>query len=59
MLLFCLMPYWAAGPLNHNMAVFGQAGSGKSSFIKLYVARSAVSGVRTVIIDPDGEYGPW
>ena len=44
--------------LNHNMAVFGQAGSGKSSFIKLYVARSAVSGVRTVIIDPDGEYGP-
>jgi len=44
--------------LNHNMAVFGQAGSGKSTFIKLYVARSAVSGVRTVIIDPEGEYDP-
>jgi type IV secretory pathway VirB4 component len=42
--------------LNHNMAVFGAAGSGKSTFIKLYTARSALSGVRTVIIDPEGEY---
>lgn len=42
--------------LNHNLAVFGVAGSGKSTFIKLYAARSALSGVRTVIIDPEGEY---
>ena len=42
--------------LNHNIALFGSAGSGKSTFIKLYIARCAVSGVRTVIIDPEGEY---
>jgi conjugal transfer ATP-binding protein TraC len=43
--------------LNHNISIFGSAGSGKSTFIKLYVERSAISGVRTVIIDPEGEYG--
>lgn len=42
--------------INHNIAVFGAGGSGKSSFVKLFVARSAVSGIRSVIIDPDGEY---
>ncbi len=42
--------------LNHNISVFGSAGSGKSTFIKLYTARSAVTGVKTVIIDPEGEY---
>ena len=41
---------------NHNVAVFGESGSGKSSFVKLYVARSAIRGIRTAAIDPDGEY---
>ena len=41
---------------NSNINVFGQAGSGKSFFVKLLTARSALKGIRTVIIDPEGEY---
>lgn len=41
---------------NSNVNVFGQAGSGKSFFVKLLTARSALRGIRTVIIDPEGEY---
>ena len=41
---------------NSNMNVFGQAGSGKSFFVKLLTARSTLRGIRTVIIDPEGEY---
>ena len=41
---------------NSNVNVFGQAGAGKSFFVKLLTARSALRGIRTVIIDPEGEY---
>ena len=41
---------------NSNINVFGQAGAGKSFFVKLLTARSALRGIRTVIIDPEGEY---
>lgn len=41
---------------NSNVNIFGQAGSGKSFFVKLLTARSALRGIRTVIIDPEGEY---
>ena len=41
---------------NSNASVFGQAGSGKTFFISLLTLRSALKGVRTVIIDPEGEY---
>lgn len=40
---------------NSNINVFGQAGSGKSFFVKLLTARSALRGIRTVIIDPEGK----
>lgn len=41
---------------NSNASVFGQAGSGKTFFVSLLTLRSALKGVRTVIIDPEGEY---
>lgn len=41
---------------NSNMLVFATSGGGKSFFLKLLVARSAADGVRSVIIDPEGEY---
>ncbi|MBE3578973.1 MAG: ATP-binding protein [Caldanaerobacter subterraneus] len=41
---------------NANIAVFAQSGAGKSFTIKLLALRSALLGVRTVFIDPDGEY---
>lgn len=41
---------------NSNITVFGQAGSGKTFFVSLLTMRSALKGVRTVIIDPEGEY---
>jgi conjugal transfer ATP-binding protein TraC len=41
---------------NGNMTVFGQAGSGKTFLVSLLTLRSALKGVRTVIIDPEGEY---
>lgn len=41
---------------NSNLTVFGQAGSGKTFFVSLLTMRSALRGIRTVIIDPEGEY---
>jgi hypothetical protein len=41
-----------------NLAVFGQIGSGKSSFVKSYVYRQLVFGRRAWMIDPKGENGP-
>lgn len=41
---------------NSNITVFGQAGSGKTFFVSLLTMRSALKGIRTVIIDPEGEY---
>ncbi|MGB9886302.1 MAG: VirB4 family type IV secretion system protein [Moorellales bacterium] len=41
---------------NYSICVFGEAGSGKSYLVKLLTGRGVIEGVRTVIIDPDGEY---
>lgn len=41
---------------NANIAAFAQSGAGKSFMMKLIALRSALLGVRTVFIDPDGEY---
>ncbi|HEX7066205.1 MAG TPA: ATP-binding protein, partial [Bacillales bacterium] len=46
---------------NANLNVFAQSGAGKSYFLKLMAARSAIPrgkrpGTRSVFIDPDGEY---
>lgn len=41
---------------NSNVSIFGTAGSGKTFFVSLLTLRSALKGIRTVIIDPEGEY---
>lgn len=41
---------------NGNMTVFGCAGSGKTFLVSLLTMRSALKQIRTVIIDPEGEY---
>lgn len=41
---------------NSNMSVFGTAGSGKTFFVSLLTMRSAIQGIRTALIDPEGEY---
>lgn len=41
---------------NTNLSIFGRAGSGKSYFVSLLTMRSALKGVNTAIIDPEGEY---
>ena len=41
---------------NTNISVFGRAGSGKTFFVSLMTMRSALQGVHTAIIDPEGEY---
>lgn len=41
---------------NSNITVFGQAGSGKTFAVSLLTMRSALRGIRTVIIDPENEY---
>lgn len=41
---------------NSNVTVLGQAGTGKTFFVSLLTMRSAIRGIRTVIIDPEGEY---
>jgi len=42
---------------NGNTTIIGRAGSGKSFLVSLITMRSALQGIRTVIIDPEGEYG--
>lgn len=39
-----------------NASVFGATGSGKSFFVSLLTMRSALDGIRTVIIDPESDY---
>lgn len=41
---------------NSNLTVFGKSGSGKTYFVSLMTLRSLLKGVRTVIVDPEGEY---
>ena len=41
---------------NGNITVLGQVGSGKSFFVSLLTMRSTLRGIRSVIIDPEGEY---
>lgn len=41
---------------NSNITVIGQAGTGKTFFVSLLTMRSALRGIRTVIVDPEGEY---
>lgn len=41
---------------NSNLTVFGKSGSGKSFLVSLLTLRSTLKNIRTVIIDPDGEY---
>lgn len=41
---------------NSNITVLGQAGTGKTFFVSLLTLRSTLRGIRTVIIDPEGEY---
>lgn len=41
---------------NGNMAVIGQSGSGKTFFLDLIMMRSALRGVRTVVLDPEGDH---
>ena len=38
---------------NGNITVLGQVGSGKSFFVSLLTMRSALRGIRSVIIDPE------
>lgn len=41
---------------NHNAVVFATSGAGKSYLVKVELARAALSGARTIVIDPEGEY---
>lgn len=41
---------------NGNTTIIGRAGSGKTFLVSLITMRSALNGIRTVIIDPEGEY---
>ena len=42
---------------NGNIAVFGKSGSGKSHLVSILTLRSALKDIRTVIIDPENDYG--
>ncbi|WP_217913801.1 hypothetical protein [Miltoncostaea marina] len=58
---FCFDPFvlYEQGVItNPSALVAGQVGLGKSALVKTYLARQAVFGRRSVVIDPKGEYGP-
>jgi len=47
------------GPLfmtNYNLGIFATSGAGKSFLVKLLSMRGALLGIKTVFVDPDGEY---
>lgn len=57
---FCFDPFvlYERGLLtNPSALIVGQIGFGKSALVKTYLARQAVFGRRSVVIDPKGEYG--
>ncbi|MDO8647544.1 MAG: DUF87 domain-containing protein [Candidatus Diapherotrites archaeon] len=41
---------------NYNGLIIGSSGAGKSFFVKLYILRNLMNNVKTLIIDPQGEY---
>ncbi len=41
---------------NHNGLILGTSGGGKSVTAKLFIMRNLMRGVRTIIVDPQGEY---
>lgn len=41
---------------NANLNIFGTSGSGKTTTVQILTMRSALHGIKTVIIDPEGEY---
>lgn len=43
---------------NANLFISGASGSGKTYLTSLITMRSALEGIKTVIIDPENEYGP-
>ncbi|MGE3795657.1 MAG: ATP-binding protein [Dehalococcoidia bacterium] len=58
---FCFDPFvlYEQGAItNPSALIAGQVGLGKSALVKTYLARQAVFGRRSVVIDPKGEYGP-
>lgn len=42
---------------NPHLGVIATSGAGKTTFLKVLAARSAVLGVKTALLDPEGEYG--
>lgn len=42
---------------NHNAVIVGTSGAGKSVSCKSMLLRHAAQGARTIVIDPDSEYG--
>lgn len=65
--IFCGINLYTASPVfldfygkqmnkNVNMTIIGKSGSGKTFFVSLLTLRSLIKGVRTAIIDPEGEY---
>lgn len=44
------------GLQNYNGLVLGTSGGGKSFFVKLYILRNLLKDIKTIIIDPQGEY---
>ncbi|MGE3235376.1 MAG: ATP-binding protein [Thermoleophilia bacterium] len=58
---FCFDPFvlYEQGAItNPSALIAGQVGLGKSALVKTYLARQAVFGRRSIVIDPKGEYGP-
>ena len=42
--------------VNYNGLVLGTSGGGKSYAVKLYILRNFLKGIKTMVIDPQGEY---
>lgn len=52
--LFLGQPHLA----NPHMGLFATSGAGKTTALRTWIARSAVHGVRQVVLDPEGDYVP-
>ena len=51
-----LLDLYKEGIQNSNLNIFGASGSGKSTLVKVITMRSSLYGIKTLIIDPEGEY---
>lgn len=53
---FCIYDIFSKNNMNHNMAILGSSGAGKSFFVKTIMLRNFCMNIRQIVFDVEKEY---